>query len=182
MMLSLIHIFNLTEEGISPSQEKVDAIQNFPSPRNKKQLQSFLGVCNYYRKFQANYSHLTAKFSKQLSSKEKWTWGAEQEEVFKLIKQKFVDTVILHHPNFAKRFYLNCDASDVSLGAELYQEDEDGNHLVISFASRILNSCERNYNVTEKELLSVVFACASLGRTYLDIISRSEAIINQYRF
>ena len=35
--------FNLTEEGISPSQEKVDAIQNFPSPRNKKQLQSFLG-------------------------------------------------------------------------------------------------------------------------------------------
>ena len=88
--------FNLTEEGISPSQEKVEAIQNFPSPRNKKQLQSFLGVCNYYRKFQTNYSHLTAKFSKQLSSKEKWTWGAEQEEVLKLIKQKFVDTVILH--------------------------------------------------------------------------------------
>ena len=95
----------------------------------------------------------------------------EQEEVLKLIKQKFVDTVILHHPNFEKQFYLNCDASDVSLGAELYQEDEYGNHLVISFASRILNSCERNYNVTEKELLSIVFACGKF-RTCLLYTSR----------
>ena len=61
---------------------------------------------------------------------------------------------------------MNCDASDVSLGAELYQEDKEGNHLVISFASRILNSCEHNYNVTEKELLSIVFACGKF-RTYI---------------
>ena len=73
---------------------------------------------------------------------------------------------MLHHPNFEQPFYLNCDASDVSLGAELYQEDKDGHHLVISFASRILNSCERNYNVTEKELLSIVFACGKF-RTYI---------------
>ena len=43
---------------------------------------------------------------------------------------------------------------------------QDGNHLVISFASRTLNKCERNYNVTEKELLSVVFACGKF-RTYI---------------
>ena len=73
---------------------------------------------------------------------------------------------ILHHPNFNKPFYLNCDASNISLGAELYQEDEEGNHLVVSFPSRVLNNCERNYNVTEKELLSVVFACNKV-RTYI---------------
>ena len=155
--------FNLTEQGISPSQEKVEAIQKFPTPKNKKQLQSFLGICNYYRKFQTNYLYLTAEFSKQLSAKEKWTWGTEQEEVLTLIKQKFLETVMLHHPNFEQPFYLNCD---ISLGAELYQEDKEGNHLVISFASRILNSCERNYNVTEKELLSIVFACGKF-RTYI---------------
>ena len=51
--------FNLTEFGISPSQEKVQAIQQFPTPKNRKQLQSFLGICNYYRKFQNNYSEIT---------------------------------------------------------------------------------------------------------------------------
>ena len=41
--------FNLTEKGISPSLEKVEAIQRFPTRKNRKQLQSFLGICNYYR-------------------------------------------------------------------------------------------------------------------------------------
>ena len=73
---------------------------------------------------------------------------------------------MLHHPNFNKQFFMNCDASDVSLGSVLYQEDDEGNHQVISFASRVLNSCEKNYNVTEKELLSVVFSCNKF-RTYI---------------
>ena len=73
---------------------------------------------------------------------------------------------MLHHPNFNKRFFINCDASNISLGSELYQEDEEGNHGVISFASRVLSSCERNYTVTEKELLSVVFSCIKF-RTFI---------------
>ena len=71
----------------------------------------------------------------------------------------YTSKVILHHPDFYRRFFINCDASDVSLGGELYQESDEGDHLVISFASRVLNQSEHNYNVTEKELLSVVFAC-----------------------
>ena len=151
--------FNLTEFGISPSQEKVQAIQQFPTPKNRKQLQSFLGICNYYRKFQTNYSELTAQFKGQLSSKDKWTWGPDQDTTLQLIKEKFLEAVMLHHPDINKPFFLNCDTSNVSLGAALYQEDEEGQHMVISFTSRVLNSCERNYNVTETELLSVVFAC-----------------------
>ena len=54
----------------------------------------------------------------------------------------------------------------MSLGAELYQENDEGNHLVLSFASRVLNSSEHNYTVTEKELLSVVFVCNKF-RTYI---------------
>ena len=54
----------------------------------------------------------------------------------------------------------------IIIGATLYQEDEEGHHMVISFASRVLNNCERNYNVTEKELLSVVYACNKF-RTYI---------------
>lgn len=152
--------FILSETGITTSPEKVEVIQNFPKPKNIRQLQSFLGVCNYYRKFQKDYSKLMARFKHLLSSKCKWKWGEDDDQTFNLIKNKFLDSIILHHPDFGKkRFYIHCDESNVRLGAELYQEDDEGNHLVISFASRVLNSSERNYNVTEKELLSVVFAC-----------------------
>ena len=136
--------------------------------KNERQLQSFLGICNYYRKFQNNYAEVTSKFQDQLSSKNRWTWGPEQDITLQLIKDKFLETIILHHPNFNRPFFLNCDASDISLGTVLYQEDEDGNHLVISFASRVLNHCERKYNVTEKELLSVV----SVSYTHLDVYKR----------
>ena len=117
----------LSETGITPSPEKVEAIQNFPKPRNVRQLQSFLGICNYYRKFQQNYSELTAKFQHILSSKNRWKWGKPEDNNFQLIKTKFLKSVILHHPDFQKRFYLNCDASNISLGVELYQEDEEDN-------------------------------------------------------
>ena len=70
---------NLSGNGITPSQEKVECIQKFPTPKNKKQLQSFLGLCNYYQEFQRNYSEMTAKFSHQFSSKYKWTWGVKQD-------------------------------------------------------------------------------------------------------
>lgn len=156
----------LTNQGIKPSPEKIEAIQNFPRPSKKKHLQSFLGLCNYYRKFQSNYSTLTTKFKKQLSSKDKWNWGPEEDTIFNTIKERFLETVMLRHPNFNNPFYMNCDASDTSLGAELYQEDEEENHLVISFASRILTNSEKNYSVTEKELLSVVFACGKF-RTFI---------------
>ena len=86
--------FNLSRQGISPSNEKIEAIQQFPTPKNKKQLQSFLGLCNYYRKFQRNYSELTARFSPQLSSKNKWIWGPEQDNLLQLIKHNFFKSII----------------------------------------------------------------------------------------
>ena len=99
-----------------------------------------------------SYTHL------DVYKRQKWMWGPEQETIFKAINDNFLKTIMLKHPNFNRPFFMNCDASDISLGSVLYQEDDDGNHQVVSFASRTLNHCERNYHVTE-ELLSVVFSC-----------------------
>ena len=117
----------------------------------------------------------------------------DRDNTFQLIKDKFLEIVILRHPNFKKPFFLNCDASNISLGTTLYQEDEEGHHLVISFASRTLNQCEKNYNVNEKELLSVVFACSkfrtyilgypvtAVSYTHLDVYKRQMEIRGRYR-
>jgi hypothetical protein len=168
--------YMLSPAGLEADPDKIKTIQNFPRPRNLKQTQSFIGLCNYYRAFQEKYSELTVKFSKVLSQRKPWKWGPEEEAVFNEIKRKFLQCVMLKHPDFSKAFYLNCDASNVSLGAELYQEDANGEHLVIAFASRVLSACERNYTVTELEMLSVVFACSKF-RTYIlghEIVVRSD--------
>lgn len=166
----------LSPDGLQTDSEKLQAIQKFPRPKNLRQMQSFMGMCNYYRAFQAQYSELTAQLNKVMSKKKPWKWGPEEEEAFNEIKKRFLSCVMLKHPDFNKIFYLNCDASNISLGAELYQEDETGEHLVIAFASRVLSACERNYTVTEKEMLSVVFACTKF-RTFIlghQIVVRSD--------
>lgn len=94
-----------------------------------------------------------------------WYWG-EDKKIFIEIKRRFLETVMLKHPKFEKPFYIQTDVSDIAVGVELFQEDEQGGHEVIAFTSRTLSKCERNYTTTEKELLSIVFACNKF-RTYL---------------
>ena len=55
--------FIITPDGIQANPNKVESIMKFPEPTNVKQLQSFLGLCNFYRKFQRNYAQITAKLS-----------------------------------------------------------------------------------------------------------------------
>ena len=141
-------------------------IHIFPEPRNVKQLQSFLGLCNFYRKFQQNYADLTARLSSVLQKTKQWKWGERECKAFEEIKKKFSQMVMMNHPDFERVFYLQTDASNVAIGAELYQEGEDKEHRVIAFASRSLIQAEKNYTTTEKELLSIVFAVGKF-RTYI---------------
>ena len=64
--------FIITPEGIKANPEKVESILKFPEPRNIKQLQSFLGLCNFYRKFQRNYAQITSKLSEVLQKSKQW--------------------------------------------------------------------------------------------------------------
>lgn len=61
------------------------------------------------QKISAQLLKLTAKFQKPLNVKNKWTWGPQESEVFLEIKEKFLQTVLLHHLDFNKPFFLNCD-------------------------------------------------------------------------
>jgi hypothetical protein len=86
-----------------------------------------------------------------------WSWTSVEQQAFERTKELFLETVILHFPNFSKTFYLQTDGSGVALGVELYQLDDAGEHGVIGFASRMLRGPELLYTVTEKELLAIIF-------------------------
>jgi hypothetical protein len=84
-------------------------------------------------------------------------WTPEAQKAFQKIKDALVSAPVLSSPNFSKLFVIQTDASDTGLGAVLMQE-LDGDERVIAYASRSLTKAERNYSVTERECLAVLFA------------------------
>lgn len=90
----------MSDEGRAVDQEKAQAIRDFPAPNNLEQLQSFLGLCNYYRHFQVNYSEITKNFHHILSKKNKRIWGEYEYHCFQKVKDCFINCTTLQHSNF----------------------------------------------------------------------------------
>jgi len=156
----------ITKEGIQMDPEKIQDIVNFKRPHSIKSLQKFLGLVNWYRKFQQKHAELTARLNHLLRKNSEWNWTDCEEQIFNQIKEEFLRTIVLHHPDFSKPFYINTDASDIAVSAILQQYDDQGDLRVISFASRTIKPNELLYTITEKELLSVIFACQKF-RTFI---------------
>lgn len=156
----------ISEKGITMDPEKVQTVQNFQPPQNKKQIQAFLGFINFYRKFIRDLSEKTSVLSALIKKGIPWQWGTTQQQAFEEIKAQFLEDIIIQYPDFNKKFYISTDASNTYIGAELFQKNEEGQHQTLSFISRTLNTAERNYGTTELELLAIVFACKKF-RNYI---------------
>jgi transposase InsO family protein len=146
----------ISENGVLPERAKTKVIDEYPPPQNVKQLRSFLGLMSYYRRFVQNFSHLAAPLHRLLKKDVAYEWTAEHEQAFQTLKGKLVAPPILKYPDFDQPFILTTDASGEGLGAVLSQ-GEITKDRPVAFASRTLNSAERNYSVTEKELLAIVW-------------------------
>ena len=144
----------ISEGQAAPMPDKVGSIEEFPTPKTKKQLQTFLGLAGYYRRFMPSFSSVAVPLYDLLRTKAQWAWNNLHESAFKKLKSLLTkEPVVLALPRTDQEFELFTDASDVGLGAVLSQ-----NGHVVEYASRRLNPAERNYSVTERELLAMVWA------------------------
>lgn len=173
----------VTPSGVSMDPSKLQAVHEFPVPRNKKDLQSFVGFCNFYRKFADHHGVLISPLIDLLKKDVPWRFESNEIRLFEAVKSAFNER-FLAHPDFTKEFYLQTDASGFGLGAELFQGGSS-ERKTISFASRTLNAAERNYSVTELELLSIVFACDKF-RVFLlghivNVITDHQALVFLFR-
>lgn len=150
--------------------EKVTAIQNIPTPKNPRQVRSFLGTAGWYRRFIKNYASMAAALTDTLKKSTKFTMTPAAEESFHNLKQALTTAPVLKHPDFTKRFFIQCDASESGIGAVLFQKGDEGEENPIAFYSQKLNGCQRNYSVTEKECLAAVMAIKRF-RAYVELMS-----------
>ena len=89
-----------------------------PVPKNKRELQSFLGIINYLRKFSPGTAEVCEPLRKLTSSRTTWTWNASYQPLFDNAKSLIKTEVCIKFYN-TKVLYLETDASGVSLGAAL---------------------------------------------------------------
>lgn len=152
----------ITENGVKPNPEKIKAVQDFPEPKTPKQIKQFLGLAGYYRKFVKGFSKIARPLNLLLVKNTPFEFGPRQRESFQKLKEALCnEPILLQFPNFGNQFTLTTDASNEAIGAILSQDDKP-----VSYASRTLNSAERNYSTTEKELLAIVWAVKHY-RSYL---------------
>ncbi len=147
----------IDENGLHPTEEKIAAIRDAPTPRNVSELRAFLGIINYYSKFLPNLSSRLSPLYRLLKKKTCWIWSKEQDHAFQSAKNALQADTLLVHFDPAKPLLLACDASQYGLGAVLSHLTEDGQERPVAYASRTLNAAERNYSQLEKEGLAIVF-------------------------
>ncbi|CAF3338717.1 unnamed protein product, partial [Rotaria sp. Silwood2] len=169
----------VTQDGIKPDPTLTKAVTDFPQPKTIKDVQSFLGLTGYYRRFIEDYSKVAEPLIKQLRQlKERnyhLNWNPECTTAFETLKSKLINAPIMKTPNFNEPFILELDACEYGLGAVLAQE-YDKKKFVIAYASRTLSPTERNYSATEREALAIVWATQHF-RPYLEgtkVLIRSD--------
>ena len=157
----------ISREGVQPDPQKIKALMDMMVPKNKKELQAFLGIINYLGKFFQATTNVYDLLCKLTSSKVTWTWNASYQALFNKAKSLMKADMCMKYNENTKPLYLETDASGVGLGVALLQmhkgtacqkdgvPDNTTLHL-IAFASKGLADAECRYSNIQREALGIL--------------------------
>ena len=166
----------VTGDGVETDPDKIEKVQNWPTPKSADDLRSFLAFAGYYRRFIKDFSRIARPLTEILppTSPKKgrkaestlWNWTDRELQVFNHLKELLSTPPILAYPDFSVPFELHTDASAKALGAVLYQT-QNGLKRVIAYASRALNKAEQKYSAFRLEFLALKWAITEKFSDYL---------------
>lgn len=146
----------VSDQGIQPNKEKVTDIHMWKKPENKRELQSFLGLVNFYHNFLQDKATVAEPLHRLLENKRNWEWGPVHQEAFDRTKQLITSESLLAHYEPKKELILSCDASPWGVGMVLSHRESDGSTRPIAYHSKTLSAAERKYSQLDKEALAVI--------------------------
>jgi len=143
-------------ERIKMEEEKVKGVLEWLTSKCVKDVQKFLGLANYYRRFIEGFASIARSLHDMVKKDKKWDWMEKQEKVFKELKEKFTKEPVLAAPDLDKKMRMEVDALDYAIGGVLSMECKDGLWRPVAFLSKSLNEMERNYEIHDKEMLAII--------------------------
>jgi transposase InsO family protein/DNA-binding MarR family transcriptional regulator len=171
----------VSKEGIRPDPTNIAKILQWPTPKTPKPVKQLVATGSYYRRFVKGFADMVRPMVDLTKKGKDFIWDASCENSFEALKKALVSPDVMGYPlNESGQFILDVDASGIGIGGVL-QQIQGERERVIAYASRSLNKAERNYCITEKELLAVVFFIQYfrqylLGRRFL-VRSDHQALV-----
>jgi len=111
--------FILSSKGLRMDEEKVCVIWEWPPLRRLKDVQSFLGFINFYRRFINKYSKIVVPLTRLTRKNTPWLWSEDCQQAFDTLKSTFTSAPVLTHWDPNAPIFIESDASNYALAAIL---------------------------------------------------------------
>ena len=163
----------VSTKGIETDLKKIEAVKNWTTPKTVTYVRSFLGFTNHCWRFIKGYTKVAKPLNSLTSGdntnrKKALVERTEECQIaFEKLKDLCASTPILAYADYKKPFQLQTDASDLGLGAVLYQKDDEGHQRVIAYASRSSSHTECSYPAHKLEFLALKWAITDRFHEYL---------------
>ena len=142
---------------VRPDPSKVKAVSEWPRPASAHDVQSFLGLVNWFHKMLPGFAALAAPLYELTKKKAAWHWENVHESAFLELKRLLCSAPGLRIADPAKAYIVAADASGEAIGAVLLQEHQEVLHPV-AFLSRKLSALEHRLPTHDREMLAVITA------------------------
>ena len=165
--------FTISRKGVSPSQEKIKVVQNWPRLTNVQGVRQFIGFAQFYKRFIKDFATVAAPLTDLTRGigpkKRSIVWSDDCQKSFDTLKKLLINSPVLQIVDMKKPFKIEVDASDRGCGAVLYQPGNDPKELwhPVSFESKKFSDAETRYPAQERELLGIIYALRK-WRCYVD--------------
>ena len=147
----------VSAEGVKPDPKAVAKLRDWEIPRNKTEIQSFLGFANYYREFIPWHAKLVAPLHAVTGLNVTFSWGPEQQKAFNEIKKALIEATALAQPDSEGEFVLHTDASAVAISGILHQwQGPPGERRLkpIVYGSKKLTTTQAKYGAPKLEMFA----------------------------
>jgi len=144
------------EDGVRIEKEKVQEVIEWPVLKSVKDIQKFLGLANYYKRFVKDFAKIVRPLHEMTRKENKWSWGERQQKVFEELKERFTTEPGLVTPDLDKEIRVEVNVLDFAIGEVLSMKCEDERWRSVAYISKSLNEAERNYEIHDKEMLAII--------------------------
>jgi len=159
----------VSKGSVIPSPGKTKVIRDWNAPQSATEVRSFLGLCNFYRRFVKDFT-IIAKPLLDLTKKDvDFVWEVSHQDSFEKLKKALCSEPVLVMPDYSQEMHVWPDASQFAVGGVLTQSYPEG-HKPIAYFSKKLSDCEQKYPTHEREFYAIV-SCLKHWRCYLDGIN-----------